>query len=49
MCTRKRVRESACSGPGYEAGVRDGVTDRGFSRFRGAVETPLNLVLEAKQ
>ena len=31
-----------------EAGIRDAVTDGGFTRFRRAAETPLNLVFEAK-
>ena len=31
-----------------EVGIREVVTDGGFTRFRRAAETPLNLVLEAK-
>jgi 2-polyprenyl-3-methyl-5-hydroxy-6-metoxy-1,4-benzoquinol methylase len=31
-----------------ETGIREVVTDGGFSRFRRATETPLNLVFEAK-
>ncbi|MGM0605751.1 MAG: class I SAM-dependent methyltransferase [Halobacteriota archaeon] len=31
-----------------EAGIREAVTDGGFTRFRRATETPLNLVFEAK-
>jgi hypothetical protein len=51
ICTpaSKAQEVGACLGAqAGEARLREVVTKRGFSRFRRATETPLNLVLEAR-
>ncbi|MDS0475020.1 class I SAM-dependent methyltransferase [Natrinema sp. 1APR25-10V2] len=47
-CALDQEGERVLGAQAGEAGIRDAVTDGGFSRLRRAAETPLNLVFEAK-
>ena len=47
-CALDQEAERVLGAQAGEPGIRDAVTDGGFSRFRRAAETPLNLVFEAK-
>jgi len=47
-CALDQEAERVLGAQAGEPGIRDVVTDGGFSRFRRAAETPLNLVFEAK-
>lgn len=46
-CALDQEAERVLGAQAGEAGIREAVTDGGFTRFRRAAETPLNLVFEA--
>lgn len=45
-CALDQAGERVLGAQAGEAGIREAVTDGGFTRFRRAAETPLNLVFE---
>lgn len=47
-CALDQEAELVLGAQAGESGIREAVTDGGFSRFRRAAETPLNMVFEAK-
>ena len=47
-CALDQEAERVLGAQAGEAGVREAVTEGGFTRFRRAAETPLNLVFEAR-
>jgi len=47
-CALDQEAERVLGAQAGESGIREAVTDGGFTRFRRAAETPLNLVFEAK-
>ena len=47
-CALDQEGERVLGAQAGEAGIRDAVTEGGFTRFRRAAETPLNLVFEAR-
>ncbi|HKJ59826.1 MAG TPA: class I SAM-dependent methyltransferase [Halobacteriales archaeon] len=47
-CALDQEAERVLGAQAGEPGIRDAVTDGGFTRFRRAAETPLNLVFEAR-
>ena len=52
FCTPASLSQEVGLGLGAQAGearLRDVVTQAGFTRFRRATETPLNMVLEARR
>ncbi len=51
VCTPASLAQEVGAGLGTQAGearIREVVTAGGFTRFRRAAETPLNLILEAR-
>ena len=51
ICTPNSLSQDVALGLGAQAGearLRDVFDKAGFSRFRRAAETPLNLILEAR-
>lgn len=47
-CALNQEAERVLGAQAGEAGIRDAVTEGGFSQFRRVAETPLNLVFEAR-